>query len=149
MNIEDYISERVDGQIKWHSEKSKKYQACYKKLQIAQMILSSSTPLLSGFFMQWKCTPFLVALVGLIITIISGFLTLNRYHEKWIEYRATCELLKREKYLYLMQVPPYGCNKNSEEVFVSNIESILYAENNNWKEIVSVPAITTHSSTGS
>lgn len=150
MNIDGYILRRVDDQIKWHDEKAQKCQRVYKFLQTVQLIFSACLPLLSGCLSNWNFMPLSTGLIGVIITIITGILTLNRYHENWIEYRATCEMLKREKYLYEMKAPPYGNEGTPEELFTVNIEAILSSENNNWKTATSaVPTAAAHSSKGS
>ena len=58
----------------------------------------------------------------------------NRWHEEWIEYRFTCEALKRHKILYLTNSDPYD---NTQEIngklLVSNVEAIISSENKQWK----------------
>lgn len=49
MNIDEYIDQRLDAQIKWYSEKSSHAQKMYKRSQIIEIVLASSIPLLSGY----------------------------------------------------------------------------------------------------
>ena len=136
MNIEEYLNQRVDNQIEWYDKKSQAAQKWYKRLQIAEIILASLIPLLSGFSTYNKYVAFVVGGFGAIIAIIESISKLNKYHENWIQYRATCEMLKYQKYLYLTKSSPYNDNDETvENVFIRNIESIVSSENNQWKMI--------------
>ena len=47
MNIDEYIDQRLDAQIKWYSEKSSHAQKMYKRSQIIEIVLASSIHLWS------------------------------------------------------------------------------------------------------
>ena len=49
MNIQEYIEKRVDDQINWYDEKSRKAQKWYKGLQLLEIIIAALIPLLSGY----------------------------------------------------------------------------------------------------
>lgn len=135
MNINDYISNRVDEQINWYDEKSMEAQKWYKHLQKTEIILAASIPLLSGYA-SIKLIAFLIGVFGAIIAIIESISKLNKYHENWIQYRTTCEMLKYQKNLYLTGSAPYNTKDETiENVFIRNIENIISAENNQWKNI--------------
>lgn len=135
MNINDYISNRVDEQINWYDEKSMEAQKWYKRLQKTEIILAASIPLLSGYA-SIKLIAFLIGVFGAIIAIIESISKLNKYHENWIQYRTTCEMLKYQKNLYLTGSAPYNTKDETiENVFIRNIENIISAENNQWKNI--------------
>lgn len=135
-DIAKYMSERVDGQIKWYSDKSSKAQQRYKCVQIIELALASLIPLLSGFIGQawWLAVP--VGLFGAIIAVLEGVSKIYKFHENWIEYRATSELLKYEKNLFESGSHPYNENEETiENVFVRRVEMIISAENNKWKAL--------------
>ena len=50
----------------------------------------------------------LVAIMGSVVAIISGFLSTFQFQKKWIEYRTTSETLKHEKYLFEMDLELLG-----------------------------------------
>lgn len=134
MSINEYIESRVDNQINWYDKKSQKCQKWYKFTQIIEIILAASIPLLSGFSTSDISVAIIVGVMGVIITIIESVNKLNKYHENWIEYRATCEMLKYQKNLYLTGSPPYNNNPETiETLFIRNIEQIISSENNQWK----------------
>ena len=48
MDINEYISTRLDPQIEWYDKKSVHAQRRYKQFQVAEIILAAFIPLLSG-----------------------------------------------------------------------------------------------------
>ena len=135
MNIQEYITNRLDPQIAWYDKKSLLCQKRYKLIQIVEIILAAIIPLLSGY-----CNTLLISIIvgifGIIITILESLTKLFKYHENWIQYRTTCELLKYQKYVFLTKSSPYNTtNETVENMFVKNIEQIISSENNQWKSI--------------
>ena len=119
MEIREYIENRVDGQIKWYSEKSQRAQKNYKNFQTAEIVMASLIPLLSGYVTKCTIIPFVIGLLGVAIAIIESITKLNKYHENWIQYRTTCELLKYHKHLYLTHTHPYNDSEETvENIFV-------------------------------
>ena len=136
MDMENYIKNRVDDQIEWYDKKSQTSQKLYKRTQIIEIILAASIPILVPYVQSCKCISILVALSGSIISILEAITRLYKFHENWIQYRTTSELLKYHKYLYLTKSAPYNeADETIENVFVRNIESIISSENNTWKAI--------------
>lgn len=136
MDINTYIEERVDSQIKWYSNKSKQCQKMYKFFQVTEIILASMIPLLSAYSNQCQIIALIVGIFGSAIAIIQSVAKLNKYHENWIQYRTTCELLKYQKYLFLTSSYPYNkTDETVDNIFVKNIENIISSENNQWKNI--------------
>ena len=133
MNIHEYIANRLDPQIKWYDDTSLHCQKRYKLIQISEIILASVIPLLSGYCdMLW--ISIIVGIIGSIITVLESLAKLLRYHENWIQYRSTCELLKFQKYIFLTGSFPYNTTDETiENMFVKNIEQIISSENNQWK----------------
>ena len=136
MNMESYIEERVNNQICWYDNKSISAQKSYKRFQIIEIILATLIPLLSSWAHLSVFISIIIGMLGVAIAIIESICKLNKYHENWIHYRATCELLKYQKYLFLTKSAPYNVQTETvENIFVKNIEHIISSENNQWKNI--------------
>ena len=152
LDIHEYIVQRVEDQINY-DKKSKSAQKYYKRYQIIEICCAALIPVLSGYTAKiwWLSIP--VALLGAIIAAIESIVRLYNFHENWIEYRTTCELLRNEKNLYLMSAGPYGSTPESkEQLFVRNVETLISSENSKWKKFESettTNASHTKSSTGS
>lgn len=139
MDIKEYIENRVDDQIDWYDRKSQESQKWYKRLQITEIILAALIPLLAGYATSCKGVAFIIGLLGAVIAVIESISKLNKYHENWIQYRTTCEMLKYQKHLYLTGSAPYNpTDETIENIFVRNIENIISSENNQWKNINNV-----------
>lgn len=132
-NIDDYIKYRLDDQINWYDNKAASAQRWYKGYQVAELIIAALIPLLSGYAASSTLIAVIIGVGGALITLIEGICKLFRFHENWIEYRSTCELLRHEKYLYQMRAFPYCKEESYEQMFVKNVESLISAESSKWK----------------
>lgn len=138
MDINQYIDSRVDNQINWYDKKSQAAQKKYKLFQTIEIIMAALIPLLSGYATVHIIIPIAIGILGAFIAIIESITKLNKYHENWIQYRTTCEMLKYHKHLYLTQTYPYNPSTETiENTFVRNIEEIISSENSQWKVNVS------------
>lgn len=151
-DINSYIQNRLNDQIRWYDKKAQQAQRIYKRLQFAEFVIAAAIPLLTNYTVSHPAVAFVVGLLGAAITVIEGTEHLGRYHENWIEYRSACETLKHEKNLYLMDTYPYGTDETKEQLFVHNIEDLLSSEGNKWKASNAKSASSkekAHSETGS
>ena len=147
MNIEEYMTTRVNDQIEWYSKKSGDAQKKYKHLQTIEIIFAAAIPLLSGYTTKCNIIAVIVGILGAVIAIIESVSKLNNYHETWIQYRTTCELLKYHRYLYLTKSHPYNDSEETiDNIFVRNIENIISSENDQWKAYASDESFRTDNS---
>ena len=130
MKESEYIESRLNNQIDWYSSKSSKYKSFFYALRSSEMIIAAFIPIL----FHWQLTKSYIPLLGAIISILAGVLSLFRFHESWISYRITSESLKYQKYLYLTNTFPYNNVENKLSILVGNVESIISSENSFWKE---------------
>lgn len=136
LNIAEYMKTRVDNQIDWYDKKAVKCQRWYKLFQAIEIFVAASIPVLSGYASKYDAIPLIIGIEGAIITIVESITRLYKFHENWIEYRTTCELLRYQKHLYLTGSAPYNTEPESvENIFVRNIENIISSENNKWKAV--------------
>lgn len=139
MDINTYIAERVNDQIDWYDKKSCHCQKVYKTYQTVEIILAAAIPFLSGYADVCTIIPIIIGLLGAAIAVIESITKLYKWHENWIEYRSTCELLRYQKNLFVTKSAPYNTEPETvENMFVRNIETIISAENNKWKNINSL-----------
>ncbi|MDX1941961.1 MAG: DUF4231 domain-containing protein [Saprospiraceae bacterium] len=135
LDEKSYIEQRVQDQINWLEGKSAFNQRWYKLLKRIVLLSSLLIPFLTGFLEEnlfWlKVT---IGALGVIIAFCEGLLSLNKYHDNWLQYRSTTEDLKREQFLYKTNAAKYAELDNPFQKFVIEIESILSKENAQWKE---------------
>lgn len=135
-DIDEYLENRVQKQIDWYDKKSIDCQRKYKIFQIIEIIIAAFIPLLSGYTTNNSIIALIIGICGAVIAIIESITKLNKYHENWVQYRTTCELLRYQKQLFITKSAPYNTAEETiENVFVRNIETIISSENNKWKTV--------------
>lgn len=132
MTANEYLDTRVHEQMQWMEQKSARNQQWYKILKLIELVCAAAIPFLAGFYQMYSFFPLLTALMGVIIVICNGLQQLNHFHEKWINYRTSIELMKREKFLFQSGASPYNC-EDAFQLFVQNFENLLSNENKTWK----------------
>lgn len=135
MDQNEYLEQRVDDQINWYSKKSQQNQKIFKYLRIIEFVAAASIPFLAGYTKRLDYLQIITGLLGIIIAVIAGVLSLYRFQENWTEYRTTCETLKHEKYLFLTKVSPYD-GTNAFTLFVEKIELLISKENSAWTTLM-------------
>jgi hypothetical protein len=70
--------------------------------------------------------------LGVRIAILEGLQQLHQYHANWIGYRATCEALRHEKFLFLAKAGPYTAASDPRALLAERVESLVSQENTKW-----------------
>jgi len=136
MNEESYIKERLDDQIDWYSKKSKRSQNWFKALRVVEIIAAAAIPFLAGYATDSEPEiKVVIGLLGVVIALVAGIISLNKFQEIWIEYRTTSETLKHHKYLFLTKAVPYS-NEDSFQILVQTVEALISKENSNWNNYI-------------
>ena len=134
MSPEQYLQERLDDQITWYDKKSSWNHMWFTRLRAAEILFSVTVPFLISLIEGDGTVLKLIAgVMGIMVALIAGLVTLFRFQENWIEYRATAEILKHEKYLYLTQSAPYNGN-NAFHLLVETVESAISKETTGWSQ---------------
>jgi hypothetical protein len=134
LNPRDYLAQRVEDQINWYSRKSLWNQRWFKRLRVAEIVAAALIPFLtaipapSGWDMKY-----VIAGLGVLITVVAGILALYQFQERWTEYRATSESLKKEQFLFLTKSDPYNVG-DGFSMFVQKVETLISKENTNWSQ---------------
>lgn len=132
--IDTYINERLEDQIKWYDQKSSSNQNRFKKCKWAEMALGGIIAVLTPAITNCELIKYIIAASSAGIVILVALHGLHNFHENWIEYRKTSELLKNEKYTYLNKAGVYKELSDDERfiLLVERCESIISHENINW-----------------
>ena len=131
-----YLTERLDDQINWYDRKSAMNKKWHQLGQTALIILAVLVTL-SGMITYDSKDPFwlryVVPVIGALIALITGVLSLNKYQENWMAYRTTSETLKHEKFLFLTKTAPYDTPEAFNRL-VNRVETLISKENSNWQQ---------------
>ena len=119
---------RVQDQIAWYDGKSKLNQRWFKRLKICQIVTAAAIPVAAGTSLPvW-----LVGGGGALIVVLEGLQQLQQYQQNWTSYRATCEQLKHEQFLFMAQAGPYGVAPDPEALLAERVESLVSQEHAAW-----------------
>ena len=129
-----YLTDRYEDQVKWYDGKAMAYQAKYRRMQWPLIVFAALTPALVEVSLIGECSLLghLAALSAVIVAILSSGLKVFKYQENWINYRTTCETLRKEKHFYNAGVGEYSGAKDREAVFVERVENLISRENTLW-----------------
>ena len=128
---DEYLERRLQRQIDWYDNRSALCQRRFKTLRSLEILAATAIPFLSGYSSLIPYANVAVGILGLTVAVVASLLSLHQYQERWMEYRATGEALKREKFLFLTGAGLY----RGEEAFpmlVQQVEDRLAGEQNTW-----------------
>ncbi len=135
MQIQNYINERVENQLNYFDFKSTLNKNYYQLFKIMQLAAAALLPFFSIFLVEYLWMKYIVAFLGTMVTILEGVLATGKYHEKWVTYRSTAELIRQEKFMYLMKAGNYD-QPNANAQFVTKIELLLGKETAGWQQMI-------------
>ncbi|HYJ88518.1 MAG TPA: DUF4231 domain-containing protein [Pyrinomonadaceae bacterium] len=142
MTPPEYIEKRLQDQIDWYSRRSSTSQATFKTLRRMEIVAAALIPFLSGLAISdgryRLALTIAIGVLGLVVTVIAGFLSLGRYQENWTDYRTTSESLRKEKFLFETRVEPYG-GEDAFNLLVQRVETLISKENTNWGQYIMRP----------
>lgn len=115
-------------QIAWYDGKSQVNQHWFKRLKILQIVTAAAIPVAAGA----SAPVWLVGGAGALIVVLEGVQQLQQYQQNWTNYRATCEQLRHEQFLYLAHAGPYGIAPSPETLLAERVEGIVSQEHASW-----------------
>lgn len=129
--------DRIQGQIDWYDRKAKVNQRAYKLSKISIIVLAILIPVFAEYghipgFTESRA--FLVGAAAGVIVLLEGLQVLNKWHENWVLYRATCEGLRNEQHLFAEKAGPYvGLKADAaHRLLAERTSSLVMAEHGKW-----------------
>ena len=134
-NISEYMKDRYFDQINWYDGKAQENQTKYRRLQWTLIILAAMTPALIELDLNeliGNGFGHLATVTSVIVAILTAAMKTFKYQENWINYRTTCEALRREKFFYDGGIGEYQNTLNKEALFIERAEGMMSRENTLW-----------------
>lgn len=132
MTADEYIEKRLRPQQKYHSEHASKAKKRFILLSVITLVASAIIPIITYLIdiipLIAKIT---IAVMSGISTVGTGYLSISKTHEIFIEYRLVSEKLKSIEYLYKTKASPFD-NEDTFNTLVSVCENVLYSGNDKW-----------------
>jgi hypothetical protein len=126
----DPITQRLEEQIAWYDNKSGSNRRWFKRLKMTEIVAAALIPFLAASRIPHP--EIATGILGVLITVFEGTLQLNQFHENWIEYRATCESLRHEKYMFMAGAGPYTGVENPRALLAERVEALVSQESAKW-----------------
>lgn len=125
---------RLEDQILWYSRRSSASLFWFRALKVIELTAAALIPFLAtDLAADNLSSPALVAGgLGVLIIVLESLQGLFQFQNNWMNYRSTCEELKREKHLWLAKAGPYSGSGNSDRLLAERIESVISAEHGRW-----------------
>ena len=120
--------DRVEDQIAWYDAKSGFNQRRFKWLKICQIVTAAAIPVGASV----SAPVWLIGGGGALIVVLEGLQQLQQYQQNWTSYRATCERLKHERFLFQAQAGPYAAAANREALLAERVEGLVSQEHAAW-----------------
>ena len=77
---------------------------------------------------------YLPDVTSVAVVILAGILNLFSFQEHWLNYRVTCEKLRREARLLQARGDVYTSAPDPQRIFAERDESIIANENASWQD---------------
>lgn len=131
MDIESYLTERVDDQIKYFDSNAIWNQRIYKTLKGAAICCNILTILTIALI--FIVTPHFKVLSVVALSFSTVLLATYQIEEfynfgaKWEKFRLVTEQIKSEKYMFLTNAGTYSSDDTDQKkrLFIEKIEGIL------------------------
>ena len=136
--FQNYLKERYYDQINWYDNKSLWNQKWYRRLQGGLIVFSAMTPVLIAIDWRLPTYPLLrwiPIITAVLVAILASALKTFKFQENWINYRTTCETLKKEIYFYEVGIDEYANAEDKEALFVERVENLISRENTLWLSV--------------
>ncbi len=140
-----YLTERVEGQIKYHGRKAVQHRRRFRRLAALSIGATALTPVLLVLDIIFSPPPLdhpsevifriLPAAVAMVAAIATVSLSAFKNKESWITHRLTCEALQREVHLFRYSAGPYAGIADPAALFVERAETLMESESREWKQV--------------
>jgi hypothetical protein len=122
------IWERLEDQIRWYDRKSVSSKRWFTNLKLVELVIAASVPAIAAA----KGPPAILTVLGALVVVLEGSQHLFQFQEHWVLYRATCEALRHERFLYIAEAGPYARARNRRALLAEHVETLVSREQSKW-----------------
>jgi hypothetical protein len=123
-----YLNTDFAKAIMFYDDRAKSAKRIYSCLSIYVITVSALLTPLVAFAPSDSSWRIFITLFSATIVIAAGLLSHLKSHENWLSYRASWDLLQRERRLYETHSGRYDLSSDPDKLFVEQVESILAKE---------------------
>ncbi len=122
--FQDYLKNRYQQEVEWYEQRASGNKFWYRVFQTTLIIISAIVPILALSNLKW---PTVVASV--LVAILTVLIKTFKFQENWINFRTTCETLKKECHLFDAGCFEYENTPDKRKLFVERVEALISREN--------------------
>ena len=133
-DFKKYLKERYNDQVSWYDRKAGENQKRYRLMQWLIIVLAASTPVLIELKLAGSYGH-IPTVTSAVVAILTASVKTFKYQENWINYRTTCETLRKEQHYYSAGIGEYSRLETEDEgraLFVERVENLISRENTMW-----------------
>ncbi len=125
---------RLEDQILWYSRKSSANLRWFRGIKIIELLAAAMIPFLAASIASdlFPRQALVTGGLGALIVVLESMLGLFQFQSNWMNYRSTCEELKREKHLWMAKAGPYAGAENPDRTLAERVESVISFEHGRW-----------------
>jgi hypothetical protein len=136
-SFKKYLTDRYKDQVSWYDRKAVHNQKKYRWMQWWLIVLAALTPILIELNLPklFGSSGDLATITAAVVAILTAGLKTFKYQENWINYRTTCETLRKEEHYYAAGIGEYNALEKDEDrraLFVERVENLISRENTMW-----------------
>jgi len=141
MDAETFLKLRLEDQLNYYRKRGASSKKFHSWIQLLIIIFSAIVPVIVNLPVVklsdtvpnvWT----LVATVfSLLIAILTGCVSFWKFGERWLDFRMTEELLKKEKFLYLTRSGDYSDESTAFTTLVERVENLISAEHSKFQQL--------------
>jgi hypothetical protein len=136
--FEEYLNNRYQKEIKYYDDQACRNKLYYYGFSFLSIILSSITSVFLYLIDIYLIIPFRIYafITSTIVSLTLALISLFNFHEKWMNYRTTCESLKKELHYYNAKLGDYSISTDPEALFIERVEEQLSKEHTRWLRVI-------------
>lgn len=146
MNLESYMTDRVDNQVEYFDQHARRNQRIYSFLRMATITCNVLTALAIALTLaapaRYRIYVGLGALVlSMIVLATHQIQEFYKFGAKWEKFRTVAEQIKSEKFLFLNDAGTYraGDTDSKKRAFIESIEGIIQGTDKSYFALMIEP----------
>lgn len=147
MNLESYMTERVDSQVEKFDQQARRNQRIYSVLRMTTITCNVLTALAIALTLaapgRYRVYVGLGALVlSMIVLATHQIQEFYKFGAKWEKFRTVASQIKSEKFLFLNDAGAYraGDTDSKKRAFIESVEGIIQGTDKSYFALMIEPA---------
>ena len=132
----DPVTERLASRIAWYDRTARRHHELFTSCKVLTLLAATTIPFVSGLGAATGAPSgpiaLLSGLLGATIVVVEGLQQLFQWQQSWLSYRATSEVLERERSLYAARAGPYRLARDPHRLLAERAEAIMAQEQATW-----------------